>query len=400
MGRAVSSLLEGSGMIWMMYLCTYIKAAANLPHERMWRSDLSLDKRGNTFHYDFSIAGRRYRGTTKAKTETKARIVESQLMAKIEEGLKPAHLRKMPILRDYAVGFIKQVSFMPKVKSRLYYENGWRLLSVTAVAGMRLDQIDQRAAERLVFTGSGSNANCALRTLRRMLNVSLEEGYLPRQVKIKLREEDSRDTVMTPIQEAELMQCVNQPLLDILLLIRDAGFRPAEACALPWPFVDFFRNGVYLKRGKRKESERWILMSDRLRTALLERYKANAKLEKPSKWAFPSNGPSGKVTKSGHIENINATFTRARKRAKLPTEIVPYTSRHTLATTLAEETGNMKLVQGFVGHSKINMTMRYIHPSMKEAVEAVNRTNVDRAAVVAAEMAQRHNSRHSSHTIQ
>jgi len=80
---------------------------------------LSLDKRGNTFHYDFSIAGRRYRGTTKAKTETKARIVESQLMAKIEEGLKPAHLRKMPILRDYAVGFIKQVSFMPKVKSRL-----------------------------------------------------------------------------------------------------------------------------------------------------------------------------------------------------------------------------------------------------------------------------------------
>lgn len=358
---------------------------------------MSVDKRGNTYHYDFSIAGRRYRGTTKSKTETKARIVESQLMAQIEEGLKPAHLRRIPILRDYATGFLKQVSFMPKKKSRLYYENGWRLLDATAVAGMRLDQINQRAADRLTFTGSGSNANCALRTLRRMLNIALDEGYLPRQVKIKLREEDSRDVVMTPVQESMLMQCANQPLRDILLLIRDAGFRPAEAMALPWPKVDFFRNAIFLSRGKVKKAERWILMSDRLRVALLER----AKLTGRSEWVFPSNGPSGKVTKSGHIEHINATFKRARNRAKLPAEIVPYTSRHTLATTLAEETGNPKLVQGFVGHSKISTTMRYIHPGMKEAVAAVNRTNVERAAVVVAEeLAQRHNSRHSSHPIQ
>jgi integrase len=380
-------------MIAMMYLCTYMKAAANLPHERMWRSDLSVYQRGKTYHYYFCIAGRRYRGTTRAKTETKARLVESQLMAKIEQGLLPTHLRKMPLLREYAVGFIRQVGFMPKKKSRLYYENGWRLLSTTAVAGMRLDQIDQRACERLSFTGSGSNANCALKTLRRMLNIAWDEGYLTRQAKINLREENERSAIMTPLQEADLLRCANQPLRDIILLIRDAGFRPAEGAALPWRNVDFFRNAILLQRGKVKKADRWVLMSDRVKTALLERAKETGSGE----WVFPANAKSGRTTKSGHLENVNKTFDRVKVRAKLPKDIVLYSCRHTLATVLAEETGNMKLVQGHVGHSRLNTTMRYIHPAMKEAVDAVNKTNMDRAVVVAD--AVRHNSRHNSHAV-
>lgn len=357
---------------------------------------MSIKKRGNIYHYHFEVAGRRYRGSTKEQTATRARLVESQLMARVKEGLLPTHLRKMPILRDYAVGFIKQVSFMPKKKSRLYYTNGCRLLSGTAVAGMRLDQIDQSACERLRFTGSGSNANCALRTLRRMLNVACKEGYLSRQAEIKLREENSRSAVLTPHEEAALLQCANQPLRDVILLVRDAGFRPAEAMALLWKNVDFFRNALYLERGKRKEGERWILMSDRLKVAMMER----AKKTGTSDWVFPSRKGRGRGrgTTSGHLEGINKTFDRAKEKAKLPADIVLYSNRHTLATTLAEETGNPKLVQGMMGQTKMNTTMRYIHPGMKAAVDAVNKLNVDRAAIVLADP-QGHNSRHTSPTI-
>jgi hypothetical protein len=55
-----------------------------------------------------------------------------------------------------------------------------------------LDQITSDSAETLKFSGSSSNANCALRTLRRMLHKA-EEWKLIRHVpKIKLMKEHGR----------------------------------------------------------------------------------------------------------------------------------------------------------------------------------------------------------------
>src|SRR5690242_9001247 len=55
-------------------------------------------------------------------------------------------------------------------KTRKYYRNGCRLLKPTQVFSMRLAEITSEDAEKLKFSGSAGNANCALRTLRRMLH--------------------------------------------------------------------------------------------------------------------------------------------------------------------------------------------------------------------------------------
>ncbi len=292
----------------------------------------------------------------------------------------PAHLRKMPTLREYAVDFLSQVAFMPKLKTRLYYANGCRLLNAQPIAGMRIDQITNREAVRLEISGSGSNANNALRVLKRMLNLAWEEGLLPRQPKITLRPEKERSAVYSPEEEACFLSKAGQPLGDIALLIFDAGFRPCEAIALPWKNVDFVRRAVYLEGGKSKKADRWIPLSDRLYGALIER----AKSQKPGTvWLFPADGnKNGRTTKSGHIENYTKTFRRAAKRAGLPGSLVLYSARHTLATNLCESTGNPKLVQSMVGHTRISTTMRYIHTGMAEGVIAVNQINRDRAIAV------------------
>ena len=54
-------------------------------------------------------------------------------------------------------------------KTKKFYRNGWRLLKATPVAGLRVNQITADFAEQLKFPGSAANANCALRTLSRML---------------------------------------------------------------------------------------------------------------------------------------------------------------------------------------------------------------------------------------
>ena len=55
-------------------------------------------------------------------------------------------------------------------KTRKYYRNGCRLLNVTPTFSMRLTEITSEDAEKLKFPGSAGNANCASRTLRRMLH--------------------------------------------------------------------------------------------------------------------------------------------------------------------------------------------------------------------------------------
>ena len=64
-------------------------------------------------------------------------------------------------------------------KTRKFYRNGWRLLKATSVAEMRIDQITGDRAEQLKFPRSAANANCALRTLRRMLHKAEEWKMSP-----------------------------------------------------------------------------------------------------------------------------------------------------------------------------------------------------------------------------
>jgi len=83
----------------------------------------------------------------------------------------PARTKHAPLLTESA-----KEKFLPFIQAssldgdtKRYYETGWRLLSETPAKSWRIDQIKGSEAEMHSFTGSGANANCGLRTLRRML---------------------------------------------------------------------------------------------------------------------------------------------------------------------------------------------------------------------------------------
>jgi len=61
-------------------------------------------------------------------------------------------------------------------KSKDYLRNGCRLLERTTISGMRIDHITTEDVNALSFSGSAYNVNCALKTLRRMLNLAQEWG--------------------------------------------------------------------------------------------------------------------------------------------------------------------------------------------------------------------------------
>ncbi len=62
-----------------------------------------------------------------------------------------------------------------------------------------------------------------------------------------------------------------------------------------------------------------------------------------------------------------------------------YDLRHTWATRAAEAGIDMPTLAALLGHSKLNMVMRYAHPQEKHQVEAVKRLEAINAAKEIAE---------------
>src|SRR5712692_10058193 len=112
--------------------------------------------------------------------------------------------------------------------------NGWRLLSTTKLVGMRLDHITKDDVEGLSFSGSASNANCALRTLRRMLHKAEEWNLIGRVPKFKLLREYGRRLRLDDDAEQRLLVAASicnwtpgmfELLRDVIILARDTGMR-------------------------------------------------------------------------------------------------------------------------------------------------------------------------------
>ena len=100
------------------------------------------------------------------------------------------------------------------------------------------------------------------------------------------------------------------------------------------------------------------------------------KEDSKSPWIFPS-----KRKKGAHISYflVAKQFAMARKAAKIPNEVVLYTARHSFATDMLDQTGNIVLVGRLLGHRSVTTTQRYLHPEMKGLAELVNARNSKRA---------------------
>jgi len=73
-------------------------------------------------------------------------------------------------LADFATRFLEWIETTTlEPKTKIYYQTGCRLLSVTPVSKMKLNSITKDDIYALRVPASASNTNCALRTLRRML---------------------------------------------------------------------------------------------------------------------------------------------------------------------------------------------------------------------------------------
>jgi integrase len=258
-------------------------------------------------------------------------------------------------------------------KTKLYYRDGWRLLAASPIAGMRLDKIMADDVGTLSFTGSPSNANCALRTLRRILHKAEEWGMIRSVPKFRLAKEYGRSLRLDDDAEGKLLVVAGQPLRDAIILMRDTGMRnERELYRTRIENIDWNGMVIFVPDSKTPNGRRLVPMTDRVLDLLLVRCG-----ERREGWLFPS-----KRSKSGHLTTLAKRFREARKKAGLSESLVLYCGRHDYGTRVLKATGNLAAVMKTMGHKDVKTAMQYQHPEVEIVRQALNHNNNEKHATV------------------
>lgn len=335
---------------------------------------MALHRRGQVYHFAFMVGGQRYRGSTEETVLSRARQFEAIMMTKVREQGNSAFLaRTAPTLHELKGRFLEYVDNSNRLegKSCQYYRHGMALLDGQPILQMRIDRITTEDIEMIRVGGSPSNLNCALRSLRRALNLAINWRLLAKAPRIHLVEENRRSDMIEPDAEEKLMFALGKTGRIALTMILDSGIRPNEICNLQISDISFERGTLYVRRGKTRKSVRYLPISNRMREALSLQIGT-----RQEGWVFPSPRHSGQPIQR---HALTKAFAHAREAAKLPKSLKLYCGRHQFATDMMTATGNVFLLKELMGHTDVKTLERYQHPSIALVSGMVNTRNADRA---------------------
>lgn len=145
-----------------------------------------------------------------------------------------------------------------------------------------------------------------------------------------------------------------------ILLALATGARPAALFDLRWTQLDFDRDRIDLNppgRARTSKGRPVIPMPRRLRWFLL---RAHARASSPYVLSF--NGRK--------LKGVRRAFTRARERAGLGRDVIPYTLRHSCFTWMAQAGVPIWQISGWAGHSIQRTTEVYSHHSPEHLLDA------------------------------
>ena len=339
---------------------------------------MAIYKRGGVYWFGFIFNGERVQRSTHQRSQRVAEQIEAAYrteLAKGEVGL--LQRKRAPILQHFAqrfMDFVQTRSSANPATVSFYAQKLARLLDYKPLAKARLDHIDEALIEAYVQHRRQkvcpASVNRELATLRRLLRLAQEWKVIDRVPRIRLLPgERTRDFILSADQEQEYLAAAPYPLGDVAVLLLDTGLRVGEALSLQWPDIHLNPpNGAkfgYLevREGKSRSASRKLPLTSRVRSMLLRLQRVNA-------WVFANermDGPLSRFTLEGQ-------HARTRKAlSSLPADFVLHSLRHTFGTRLGEEGVDVFTLMRIMGHSTVEMTKRYVHPTPEIVTRAFER---------------------------
>lgn len=313
--------------------------------------------------------------TKRGAEEYERRVRRELLDGTFEKREEEEPPKEIPTFAAFAVEFLSTYARANNKPSEIFSKETVLRVHLTPAFGQRkLDEIDSRGierykAEKLEQGLSPKTVNNTLTILRRMLVLATEWGLLKDIPKVKWLKAPKPEFYFLDFDEAErLVTHADDEWRPMIVVALKTGLRLGELLALRWEDVDLVAGRVMVRRAVAR--------------GIIGTPKSGKARE------VPLSGEAIKVLKahrhlrgelvfgdeSGEMLTKNGTkhpLWRACKRASLR-KIGWHTLRHTFASHLAMRGVPLISIQQMLGHSTIEMTMRYAH-----LAPAVNRQAVE-----------------------
>jgi integrase len=359
---------------------------------------MSIFKRGRVYWCHFWFDGRHIQRSTKQGNSRVARQIEAAYRTKLAKGEVGIYDNKrIPTIDEAMRDFLlwSQTEHMAHPRTHLRYETSSRAL-LRHFNKMRLDEITADDVEKFKRQRSDQLGNRTRRPIhpatinrelacgKAMYNSVIKSGVLLqnpfRRVKF-LPEDNEQMRVLNYDEQRRYLQAASQPLRDIATLMLETGMRPEEVYRIAVDQVHLSGGYLFNPIGKTKAAKRRVNLT---RTAMkvLNGRLASAK----GRYLFPHHKDAAKPMLKVNNGHIGALKRSGVAKFRL------YDLRHTWATRAAMAGIDLVTLAAMLGHSRIQMVLRYAHPTERHQAEAMRKLEQFNAATQVAECGANANS--------
>jgi integrase len=317
--------------------------------------------------YDLFYRGRRFRKITNlTKTETEqAAHTKLKELERAGLGLVDPGSRQEVLFETFADEFMEKYS---KPKKRSWRRDETSLYNLKPIfknkylSRIGSDLVEGYLAERTKKV-SPATANRELALLKTMFNKAADWGKIdlsPISKIKKFREENIKERILTQDEARRLIEAAKKELRPFLIIALNTGMRRNEILSLKWENVNFANEFILIESARSKSGKAKKVPMNRLVVEALKSI--------PKKHPLIFYNPETRR----NIQDVKTAFRTALKKAKIK-GVRLHDLRHTAATRMIEAGVDIATVSKILGHSSIQMTMRYCHPTEENMRRAVER---------------------------
>ncbi len=338
--------------------------------------------------FKFSYHGTVYQQSTGTKNRRDAEGLASKARLDVLEGKSDIRRKKSaPLFKEAMAEFLiwsaQQHAAHPNTTKR-YATAGKPLLATFGAKpldAITSDEVEKYKTARLNQRGQRGMGNGKTKTTGQTLKpatVNRElaclkatfNHFIKRDVIVKnpvsrvklLAENNEQMRVLSFEEERLYLTAASQPLQDIAVLMLETGMRPDEVYKLKLSNVDFDQNCLSIPFGKTKAARRKLPLTQRAAEMLRGRIAAVK-----GACLFPAEGNADES-----IGKVNNAHTGALKRSGVA-HFRLYDLRHTFASRAAMAGVDLVTLAALLGHSKIQMVLRYAHPTAEHQINAIKK---------------------------
>jgi integrase len=360
---------------------------------------MSIFKRGNVYWYHFLFNGEPIHRSTKQGNLRVAGQIEAAYktsLAKGEVGI--TERKRIPAFKDAMADFLrwsKQEHQMAPSSADRYRYSSFALLGFFGDKSLNKitpDEVERfktsRAAEFKTVRGKGkkrvqtkqrirpATVNRELACLRAMFNHAIKGNValinpISKTAAKVLREDNEQTRVLTYGEQEKYLAKATEVLWDVAIMMLETGMRPEEVYRIQPENVHLSENYLFNPYGKTKAAKRRIKLTAAVQTILERRIREAASRASINKSAGAYLFPC-EVDPSRPLPGIQSPHARALRESKVA-PFRPYDCRHTWATRAVEAGIDLVTLAAMLGHSKINMVLRYAHPTQSHQTNAMDK---------------------------